>query len=411
MRILALAPQPFFSFRGTPLSVYHRTRIMAELGARIDLLTYGQGDDVALPGVRIVRGPRLAWLGAVPVGPSLLKLVHDVFLALRTVTLLLTHRYDAIHAHEEAVFLARWLAPLAGCRLIYDMHSSLPQQLANFGSIHWRPVVALFDWLERSSLRRADAVITICPELGRLAEARMDDPSRHLVIENSLLDPVALATPPTAEAHDPTNSLSDVFESLAGRPLVVYAGTFEAYQGIDLLVDAFARLDQRHRNTQLVLIGGTPRQIATARRRAEETGVGHRTTTPGRLDQQTTRRWLDRATVVVSPRTKGNNTPLKIYELLALGHPLVATRVLSHTQVLDDSVAYLADPEPAALAAALALALDDTARGNDSQIKDSQINDSQIKDSRARAATRLYATRYDVDAYRAKIRRLLERVG
>ena len=71
MKALVVAPQPFFSPRGTPFSVYYRTLVMAEQGLEIDLLTYGEGQDVDIPGVRIVRIPRFGFLGPVPIGPSL----------------------------------------------------------------------------------------------------------------------------------------------------------------------------------------------------------------------------------------------------------------------------------------------------------------------------------------------------
>src|SRR4029453_9650748 len=103
MTALVVAPQPFFSPRGTPFSVYYRTLVTAQLGVKIDLLTYGQGQDVDIPGVRIIRIPAFAWLGPVRVGPSLLKLFLDVFLTLWTIGLLLRRRYDFVHAHEEAV--------------------------------------------------------------------------------------------------------------------------------------------------------------------------------------------------------------------------------------------------------------------------------------------------------------------
>jgi hypothetical protein len=60
MRALVIAPQPFFSARGTPFSVYYRTLLMSELGVSIDLLTYGQGQEVELPGVRVIRTPSLS---------------------------------------------------------------------------------------------------------------------------------------------------------------------------------------------------------------------------------------------------------------------------------------------------------------------------------------------------------------
>ena len=109
MKALVIAPQPFFTPRGTPFSVYYRTLVIAEQGVEVDLLTYGEGQDVDIPGVRILRGPRFAYLGNVKTGPSGLKLFLDLFLIMRTIGLLLTNRYDFVHAHEEAVFFSRFL--------------------------------------------------------------------------------------------------------------------------------------------------------------------------------------------------------------------------------------------------------------------------------------------------------------
>ena len=53
-------------------------------------------------------------------------------MVLWTIALLCRRRYAVVHAHEEAVFWCLWLKPLFRFRLIYDMHSSLPQQLNNF---------------------------------------------------------------------------------------------------------------------------------------------------------------------------------------------------------------------------------------------------------------------------------------
>ena len=144
MKLLVVAPQPFFTPRGTPFSVYYRTLVTAEQGVRIDLLTYGVGQDVDIPGVRIVRVPRLRWLEPVPVGPSWRKLVLDVLMVFWTIGLLLRHRYQVVHAHEESVFWCRFLKPIFRFRLIYDMHSSLPQQLENFRFTKSRLLIGAF---------------------------------------------------------------------------------------------------------------------------------------------------------------------------------------------------------------------------------------------------------------------------
>ena len=63
--------------------------------------------------------------------------------------------------------------------------------------------------------------------------------------------------------------------------------------------------------------------------------------------------------MLVSPRSRGTNTPLKIYQYLRSGRAIVATRLLTHTQVLDDSVAILTGVSPQEFADGILAALAD----------------------------------------------------
>jgi glycosyltransferase involved in cell wall biosynthesis len=387
MRALVVAPQPFFSPRGTPLSVYYRTVVMAELGVDIDLLTYGQGEDVEIPGVRILRIPAFGWLGPVPVGPSLLKLFLDLFVVARTFALLLRHRYDFVHAHEESVFFCRFLKPVSRAKLVYDMHSSLPQQLTNFAFTRSRLLIGLFERLEDSSLRAADAVITISPALADYARDRMPDPGRHFLIENSLIDEVRLKSPAAATQ----NARAWLGRISSDRIVVGYAGTFESYQGLELLVDAFALVRQASPDAFLLMIGGSPAQVEELESRAQRQGLGEESLFTGTLPQPEARRLLERADVLTSPRRTGTNTPLKIYSYLASGKPFVATRIPAHTQLLTEEVCFLADPEPTALADAILEAMS-----------------SERRQSTVDAARSFYDQRYSRQAYLGKMRGLLE---
>ena len=62
--------------------------------------------------------------------------------------------------------------------------------------------------------------------------------------------------------------------------------------------------------------------------------------------------------MLASPRVEGENTPFKVYTYLASGKPLVATRIATHTQLLDDTIAFLVDPTAAGLADGIRHALD-----------------------------------------------------
>ncbi|HSR18392.1 MAG TPA: glycosyltransferase, partial [Ignavibacteriaceae bacterium] len=174
MKALVISPQPFFSPRGTPFSVYYRTLIMSELGVGIDFLTYGEGQDVNIPGVKIIRTPRFKFLGNVKIGPSPLKLFLDFFIFLKMAALLTKNKYDFVHAHEEAVFFAYALKPLFRFKLVYDMHSSLPQQLTNFNFSKSKLLLKIFKGLEDTCLKKAEAVITICPDLYNYVDTILD---------------------------------------------------------------------------------------------------------------------------------------------------------------------------------------------------------------------------------------------
>ena len=395
MKALVVAPQPFFNYRGTPFSVYYRTMVMAEKGVKMDFLTYGQGMDVDIPGVRWLRIPAFRFLGPVAIGPSALKLFLDMFLVIRLFWLLLRNRYDVVHAHEEAVFFCALLKPLFRFKMIYDMHSSLPQQLTNFNFTTSKCLIGFFTWLEDLSIHRANAVITICPDLSDYVLARIADPEKHFLIENSIFDPVHLRQSPGTAAPASVKDADGILPVSipAGSKAVVYAGTFEHYQGIDLLIEAFRRVRRESPDAYLVLVGGTAAQVAHFRELAGES-LREACVIRERMDQATVKTLIAAAAVQTSPRSSGTNTPLKIYEQLASGIPLVATAIYSHTQVLSDEVAYLVEPEPEALAQGILKALADGVDGN----------------PRAKEAKALYAARYSRPVYEQKMERLLERI-
>lgn len=355
MKVLVISPQPFFSPRGTPISVYYRTLVTAELGAEVDLLNYGEGEDVVIPGVRIIRIPRFAALGSVKIGPSLLKLFLDFFIVLWAIALLLRNRYDLVHAHEEAVFFCRFLKPFFGFRLIYDMHSSLPQQLTNFGFTKSKFLISLFRKLEDSCLQAADGVITICPDLADYVSGLLRDQNRHFMIENSIFDPVRLSNAPSSP-FDLDKALPVSLPR--NKKIVVYAGTLEPYQGIDLLIPAFKIVKSCYPNAYLLIVGGTSQQVTRYSDMARQLGLEKDIFFTGRVPQSLAKYYCSLASVQVSPRSSGTNTPLKIYEQLANGIPLVATNIWSHTQTLTPDVAFLTDPTPEAMSRGIIAALD-----------------------------------------------------
>src|SRR5439155_20131437 len=134
MRILMIAPEPFFEPRGTPFSEFHRIRALTDLGHQVDLVTYPFGQHVAMPGLRVFRSARPPLIRHVKIGPSLAKIPLDLALALTAcrVALAGSGGYDAVHSHEEGGLIGVALAWPLPVPHLYDMHSTLPQQLTHF---------------------------------------------------------------------------------------------------------------------------------------------------------------------------------------------------------------------------------------------------------------------------------------
>ena len=347
-----LAPEPFFEPRGTPFSEYHRIKALAEDGHTVHLVTYPIGRDVALPNLRIFRSWKPPLVRKVPIGPSLTKLLLDGLLTLTTlrVALLSGERYDAIHSHEEAGVLGVWLARRLRIPHLYDMHSSLPQQLGNFRFSRSKFLRWAFEKAEGYMVRGSHVVITICQELQDTVH-EMGVGDRAVLIENVMGGDVDPTPGPGRDALRKTWGLTPT------QPVVLYTGTFEQYQGLDLLLNASVRLRALVPGVAVLVVGGAPDQVEQLSARAREAGAPIVFT--GQRPPVDVPHFVDACDVLVSPRISGTNTPLKIYSYLRSGRPIVATNLRTHTQVLSPQSAVLVEPTAEALADGLASVLVD----------------------------------------------------
>jgi len=350
-----IAPEPFFEPRGTPFSEFHRIRALTALGHHVDLVTYPFGQPVSMPGLRIFRSARPPFLRGVKIGPSLAKIPLDALLLLSAVRRALGGRYDAIHSHEEGALIGAVLAVLLRVPHLYDMHSSLPQQLTNFAFSRSRVIARVFLALERFMIRRSRVVIVICPSLEDTVRA-IEPQARTVLIENAPGSADEVATPQQAAAVRRSLGIGDT------TPVVLYTGTFETYQGLDLLFEATAIVQRARPDARLVLAGGRPDQVARATDQARAAGIAGATVFAGERPAAEIPAYLLAADVLVSPRSRGTNTPLKIYQYLRSGKPIVATRLLTHTQVLSDRTAILTGATAQAFAEGILSALTDSAR-------------------------------------------------
>lgn len=340
MNILLLAPQPFYQERGTPIAVKLLAQTLAEQGHGVHLLVYAEGEEIGLAGVTIHRHMKLPGVSGIKPGFSLKKLVCDFFMLITSLRLVRKYDFDLLHAVEESVFMAMVVKKIFRIPYVYDMDSSLSLQLMDkFPSLGL--VGGVMERLEKAAIVGSSGVVVVCRALEEIVRKSAPGKLTARLEDITLLD--------CAGKGD-----EDLRETLGVRGIMLmYVGNLEKYQGIDLLIEAFQAAVRRNNDLYLVLIGGNNEDIQHYRQRVRELGIDSQVFFCGRRPVNLLGYYLDQADILVSPRTQGNNTPMKIYSYLDSGKPVVATNLPTHTQVLDEEIACLADPTPADIAGAI----------------------------------------------------------
>jgi glycosyltransferase involved in cell wall biosynthesis len=350
-RILVVAPQPFYEDRGTPIAVRQVLQALGELGYPVDLLTFPLGSDVAIPGMRIFRSANPLGFKSVPIGLSCRKLLLDLPLLASLRRRLASDRYWCIHAVEEAAFPAAVLARRHGIPLLYDMQSSLAEQLAE-GPLGAPPARWLLNALERWLLRRSSMVVTSAGLASRVARSVPQVPVREWHFPSAPAD----SNPAAVQC------LRDGLGLTGQGPVVLYSGTFEAYQGLPELIAAIPAVRRRVPDVTFVFVGADRANGLVAHAAAEPLIASGALRIVERQPREEMAAYLALADVLVSPRAYGGNLPLKIFDYLAAGRPIVATDIPTHRTVLADDRAVLVAPDTGAIAQGILAVLGDPAR-------------------------------------------------
>jgi glycosyltransferase involved in cell wall biosynthesis len=346
-RVLVVAPQPFYEDRGTPIAVRQLIEALTHLDFDIDLVTYPMGENAELAGVRYFRAANPLRLRSVPIGFSWRKLALDATLVHAMHRRMECERYAFIHAVEEAAFPAAWIGRRRGIPVVYDMQSSLPEQMQARRIFRLRVVQFALRRAERWLIRHADFVIT---STGLAKRVRQSVPwARVREWTFASLQPAAI------------DGARVALRRSLGIPedvrVVLYSGTFASYQGLTELLDAVPLVRRRVPGTVFVLVGAEGRDgeglVEYSHTLGEDAGLLV-------LPRQTRQRmpeYLAMADVLVSPRLHGGNLPLKIFDYLAAGRPIVATDIPTHRGVLTEETAVLVQPNARALARGISAVL------------------------------------------------------
>jgi len=240
---------------------------------------------------------------------------------------------DVIHAHSPCLtgIAALGVARRFGLPVVYEMRASwedaaIVHGTAQPGSVRYRLSRGLETWV----MRRADAVTTICEGLRRDIVSRGIPEAKVTLIPNAV-DPLRFRTDgrPNAELAQRLG--------LEGARVVGFIGSFYAYEGLDLLLEALPRMLQRLPSIRLLLVGGGYEEAAL-KRQAAEAGITDKVVFAGRVPHEAVQDYYSLVEVFAYPRLRTRLTetvtPLKPLEAMAQGRAVLASDVGGHRELI-----------------------------------------------------------------------------
>lgn len=327
-KVLVIAPCPFFIDRGTPIRI---KRLASWLSGRFEIhvATFGQGRDGAFQ-FHIHRTRRLP-LEINRTGANLAKLLYDFLLLFKVIAIARRERIRVIdgHLHEGALIgiLAR---PFTGARVIYNSHGTFVPELIATGalkvdSLLVRPLSAFELWIEQ----RVDRIVAQSRMRRDEFLARGHAPGKVVVVED---------VPELDEFWLTDEQLDRGLEKQLrpnGESLLIYSGGMETYQGVDFLLEAFARLCQNRRDVRLVLFG---RPLGEYRRLAETLRIVERIVFIDHEPFDRLPQYLKICDIGFALRLYGENVPGKLPIYMASGIAVVGTDSKGINTVISDGV-------------------------------------------------------------------------
>lgn len=267
--------------------------------------------------------------------------IERTLYAFMLVTLLVAWRamgrgYPRLYVRDAVC--AAWLAlltPLHGSRVIYEVHdleAAHPSKASKWPRLFWRRALP---WLDRTALTRSYKLVSLTEAFRQWVVSRGVRRAEAVTVIPDAYDP-ALYFPADGSGARAALGLP------SGSPVIGYAGLTFAYRRLDLLVRAFASVTVRHPDAKLVLVGGRPAEIEELQRLASDLGLEPgKVISPGQVAQKDAARYLNACDLLVIPDTVTGMTasPLKLFEYMAVGKPIVCKDMPALREIVDDSSA------------------------------------------------------------------------
>jgi glycosyltransferase involved in cell wall biosynthesis len=352
LRVLVVAPTPFFGDRGCHVRIYEEVRALTARGVDCEIVTYPAGTDPA--GLTVRRAPRVPGVGVRAVGPGYTRPILDATLLATSLSTARRFGPDVIHAHlHEGIAVGTILRKRLRIPLVADLQGSLVGELADHGFLSNGSLsAALVGRVERWLVRRPDVVLASSKAAMRLLESQGVAPQRLVWFPDGA--DVRQFRP------EPVDHALEAKLGITGKRTIVFLGLLTAYQGVDLLIDAASDIVRQVPSAHILLMGYPDEDRYRAMVAAR--GLQSSVTVPGRIPYAEAARYLSLGMVAVSPKLSATEANGKLLNYMACGLATVATDTPVNRELLGEAGVYVPINDAPALAGAVSALLVDDAR-------------------------------------------------
>ncbi len=328
MKVLMIAPTPFFSDRGCHTQIYEEIRALQKLGCTIRIVTYGLGRDIG--NIDIRRTINFPWYKKVSAGPSKTKILLLPLLTMKVIQQIIFFKPVIIHAHlHEGALIARfckWFFPRK--KYLFDMQGSLTGETLQHGFVKENSFFYRFLlWLEK---RIANWFFIITPSDTMIAELQaFGVPEHRRRNVHDGVDTEIFRPMPFNESLALSLGIDPV------RPRILYMGLLEQYQGVDLMFEAFGYVAKAKPETQFIIIGFP--NIDKYKMQCDRSGILSNTFFLGKIDYTKLPEYLTLAPIAVAPKISPTEGDGKIYNYMAMGMLTVAFDRSVSREILGDT--------------------------------------------------------------------------
>lgn len=313
LRIAIVAACPFPYSRGTPIRVFKMAETLSKRGHDVHVVTYHLGAEIDAVPFTIHRIPNLKTYQKCTPGPTYQKLLLlDPLLVLKLIQILRKQPIDVIYAHHyEGLLVSAVVQKLTKHPIIYDAHTMLQSELPFYGlGLSKKVKLWLGNCLDGYLPKLADHIISVSSDI-----------EQKLVQENGFASENITTIPNGVEYYHFNGKSTQRVSPQSERKSLIFTGNLAAYQGVDLMLQAFSQVVNQHQEVELQIISNDA--FDTYEALAGNLQIrDHIKLIPS--DFRALPQHLATADIALNPRINCDGTPLKLLNYMAAGKAIVS---------------------------------------------------------------------------------------